>query len=92
MFLTVPGLFCWCAFFSQFVRFWLPYPVRRLLREDVLAIPTLLFWLIAIPTAIYSIFHYYRKRKTWYVIVCLILNVAGLLFTAGCVVFVFSKS
>jgi hypothetical protein len=81
--LTIPGSVCWSVFLAQFVTYWLPYPIRYLVENELVMSAAVMFWVIAIPTAIYSTFHYFHERKTWYVIICLIVNVAGILFTVG---------
>ncbi len=38
-------------------------------------------WMVAIATAITSIFVYWRCRKHWFIVVCLTLNLVGLAFS-----------
>jgi hypothetical protein len=80
--LTLPGLICWAILLGQIGRFWMRPIFRYRVNEERLAIVGGIVWLIAIPTALYCVFHYFPKRKTIYVVICLIVNIVGLLFTA----------
>src|SRR5438105_4031719 len=68
--LCFPGVLCWINLLAENAS-------SQRLRFGALMV----LWLVAVVTAITSIILYWRSRKRWFVIVCLILNVAGLLFT-----------
>lgn len=71
--LAAPGLFCWVSLALLLAGRWTGWhpPV------DVM----LILWGIAVLAAIASILIYRRARKPWYVLLCLAVNVSGLLFT-----------
>ena len=69
--LLVPGLICWIAITPFGENF-------RWLGEGIL-----LVWLVAIVAALSSVYLYLFRRVTrpWYVVINLIVNISGLLFT-----------
>jgi len=73
MLLCLPAMICWALFFGIITR------LSRLPRS--LYWLALLIWLAGIVTAIYSFMIYYQKRKPWYVVLSLIINWSGIIFT-----------
>ena len=71
--LAAPGLFCWISLFL------LMSGLGSSSVPDARVI--LLVWAIAVGAAIGSLLFYRRTRKPWYVVLCLAINIFGLLFT-----------
>src|SRR5687767_3317020 len=80
--LCLPGAACWVVFISVAIRF------RRIGALDGRA--AVLLWALAVVTAVFSLVLYARGPKPWYVVVCLIINGGGLLFTLAALVFSFT--
>jgi hypothetical protein len=78
--LCAAGLLCWLAVLCRILLFFFGrYQHIPLEQNPILPITG---WLIAIVTGSFSIFYYWRRPKRWFVVVCLAINVSGLLFTA----------
>jgi hypothetical protein len=71
--LCLPGIACWAVLFSGIIGIF-PFHLGIAL--------TLFLWLVAILTAAFSIWFYFKSSKPWYVLLCLVSNVIGLAFTA----------
>jgi hypothetical protein len=85
----LPGLICWLVLLSMllrkitFTRLWWP---ARLFESPLGVVFVLCCWGVAVITAIGSLFRYGPRRpKPWYVWLNLVINITGLLFTAGIV-------
>jgi len=80
--LALPGSICWLTFLSLFANFLAPFSwLARLKFPFFTGNSFLLLWLTAIVAALFSVAWYWRKPKPWYVILCLLVNDTGLLFT-----------
>ncbi len=80
--LCLPGILCWDVIFAGAwgVR-WLLEPFSHLIGDWFI----MALWALAIITAITSLIVYGRRlgqRKPWYVYICVVLNIIGLLFSA----------
>ena len=75
--LAAPGLLCWAILAAAFL---------NALSDsifDSIAIFGLVLTIVAVPCALFSLFHYLKPRglrRRWYVVLNLVINVSGLLF------------
>jgi hypothetical protein len=76
-FLCLPGILCWCLLAALWTH------GKGRLPAGPCAL--LAFWPIAIASALASIIYYWKKPKPWYVIMSVMLNVIGLLFSLAMV-------
>jgi hypothetical protein len=85
MLTCLPGLICWLFLLSAFVRPLIPRTITSSRLLPFGGVEMLVCWAAAIITALFSIGHYLRRRRArpWYVWINLIINITGLLFTAG---------
>src|SRR4051794_6735617 len=70
--LCLPGSLCWLVLFA-------PDLLSPSWPFSFTVIMTL--WALAVITAIASIVFYWRKPKLWFVVMCLFINVCGLLYS-----------
>ena len=71
--LCLPGVCCWAVIAAGLWHIRIP---------RIGAGPVFICWMVAVVTALWSIFLYCEGPRPWYVWMNLILNVAGLLFSA----------
>jgi hypothetical protein len=82
--LCLPGAVCFAILMAIVTsRFTGMNPFRSIGPVFILAC-----WGLAFVTAAASVGHYWRRSKPWYVALCLMVNVAGLVFTCCLVAFV----
>jgi hypothetical protein len=66
--LCLPGSLCWIIYFDPAL-------------GPSTFTPVGVLWVSAVITAVASIFFYWKKRKPWFVLGCLCINMGGLAFT-----------